>query len=307
MKNQNSLNLLRKRYRCRERIGLIGIELKPFKSVLQKCPKLEKISLNICFNGKALQLIGQLCPRLKSLKLEFTGMRENLFIDFARNYGHKLQTLRITYILLESDESLLKRFLDYCPNVRKVRRIVTLGCMNEDDTFLPHLEDIRLDVEDRDLAQFDAFTTKYSQIMKRMKLTSSLSAFNMQTWSSQISRLHHLQHLILLFFNIDDPSTVWMDRMVAKLAQHLTKLEMFEFLYKNTTAVSDQFFRSFSDFKSLEILNIEFASLLALTASLDLFRHCFQLIALRLSFRSAELNTPLLTTTNPPQIGNHSY
>ena len=297
MKNQNSLNLLRKRYRCRERIGLIAIELKPFKSVLQKCPKLEKISLNICFNGKALQLIGELCPRLKSLKLELTGMREKPFIDFARNYGHKLQTFRITAIGFESDESWLKQFLDFCPNVKKIRKSVTLGCMNEDDTFLPLLEDIQLSVDDRDLAQFNAFTTKYSQIMKRMKLTfSHFSAFNMQTLSSQISRLHHLKYLALLFFNMDDSNTV---AMVVKLAQQLTKLEKFEFLDKNTTAVSDQFFWSFSDFKSLKILNIEFGSLLSLTVSLDSFRNCSELRVLRLSFPSAELNTPLLTTTAP--------
>ena len=299
--DQNSLNLLRKRYRCRERIGLIAIELKPFKSVLQKCPKLEKISLNICFNGKALQLIGELCPRLKSLKLELTGMREKLFIDFARNYGHKLQTFRFTVIEftnrspVSTFESWLRQFLDFCPNVRKLRKFITLRCMNEDDTFLPLLEDIQFDFNDRDLDQFDAFTKKYSRIMKRIRMTS-FSTFNMQTWSSHISRLQHLQYLVLVFVNIDDSTTV---AMVVKLAQQLTKLEKFEFIDKGTTALSDKFFRSFSDFKSLKFLNIEFVSLLSLTASLNSFGHCSQLMVLRLSFPSAELNTPLLITTAP--------
>ena len=138
------------------------LDMKSFESVLRKCPNITKSFLTIEIDGPILSLIGQYCPRLKSLHyypkqsykdsdseeeidsekdidseedinseeincftrkfLQVSSPIDGQAMAFFRQYGHKLEELVIYY---DNDIEIkdLKKILQLCPNLKKVNDI----------------------------------------------------------------------------------------------------------------------------------------------------------------------------------------
>ena len=87
------------------------------ESLLKKCPNIRSVDIekDVMNKSQVLSLIGQYCPRVKSLTYYPDYNDENVLL-FFQSYGHRLEELNL-FGVNEQFEQILR----LCPNLHKVR------------------------------------------------------------------------------------------------------------------------------------------------------------------------------------------
>ena len=85
------------------------------------------------FNSSVLSLIGQYCPRIKSLDITMTGEE---VLDFFRDYGHKLQDLCLKEpVYVDFYSFPINDYLKFSSNVKKILIYNETFLLNDDKNF----------------------------------------------------------------------------------------------------------------------------------------------------------------------------
>ena len=261
------------------------IRIKPFESVLKKCPNIIKVNIQLSVNSKVLSLIGQYCHHIKSLKMSDISVKD---VRIFRDNGHKLKEL---ILMGESSEQMYQ----YCPNVTKIFAY-DLSWFLENIEILPNnVEQINTDWNEscfsielgnmfNDCFQLDILADKYSKTLKTLNISfvrnktelkkSTVRKESIKEWIDGIARFENLQSLTLDFsdLNITEP----IDDCLSLIGQKCTKLLKLDLEIDNTVPISDEFFDIFCEFKTIKKLNI-FIWHKVLSGSVECFKHCKKL------------------------------
>ena len=278
----NSLNRLRKNYRCPERKGLIGVELRALKTVLWKCPKIKTVCLDIFFNGKALALIGQCCPRLVALKCDLTGVKVKPFVEFARKYGYRLESVQMHANYFEQ-RLMVKQFLSFCPNVKKIPRMTQKSVyIDKEKCFLPKLEEAcGLVIKPPELWSLKLLSQKYKLTMKKMEIFFFCHlAADIMSSVSYICCMVNLLYLSMNIFDMRDHQSKVVDILVAQIGRNLNKLKKLNLCIGYSLRISNDFLSVFAEFQSIEFLEVKLLMTKRLNGSIKSFAKCCNLISL---------------------------
>ena len=224
-------------------------------SCLRNCRNIRSVSLKNVTNKKELSLIGQYCPHIRALDYRKIDVRSAL--PFFRDYGHKLEELHLIL-----DYKLLKKFLDLCPNLKKVQVNDSEVLLTEGNDFLPQLEHVvsRLYIYSGNIHKFHTFANKYSQTLKHLsaEISNELSGQSLKTCIEYISRFDNLQQLDLMINYRQNIQTL---NCLSLIGQGCTKLVMFHVIIYYELPMSKQFFYIFLKFKTLKRLTINFETM----------------------------------------------
>ena len=208
--------------------------------------------------GHMLSLIGQYCPRIKSLKYypNYESSNEKQ-LTFFRDNGHKLEELDIFTSIYE-----MKKFYKICPNL-KIFHFSSLSTLAEDpdllDFFPKKLEQIKLTsrINANDVKKLKIITDKCSQLFKTFDARlDCLRNNSFQTLIDCISRLENLTEL-RLDFGLWTKKLGPIDKCLPVIGQKCTKLLKLDliidsFSVNQSLLISDQFFDCFSNFKGIK-------------------------------------------------------
>ena len=259
------------------------------ESLLKKCSNIQKVVLGIDVDSEVLSLIGQYCNYIKSLEYKkiYPSIRGFKTLDFYRMYGYKLEELIIT----ERDEGI-KYYLKYCVNLKTVSILEESLLYNERKEFLPKLEklettflipSILLNGQFGSLNQTIILNNKYSQSMKSLNaFLYSLTDKELKTCIECISRFENLNELKLRIdsLRITEP----IDDCLSLIGQKCNNLLKLELEISPTVPITDRVFASFSDFKTIKKLRIDFSNDITFKASNKAFKHCKELKELDISY-----------------------
>ena len=256
------------------------------ESVLKKCPNITKVFLYSTVKREVLSMIGQYCPRLKSLTFYTNGVDD---LDFAQNYGHKLEELTLfgdEILSYTTDDNQIKQFLKFCPNLKTIKLENNSRIFSEDNQFLPHLERIEsiFFIKSEYVKPFKSLTDKYSQSLKTLYISfDDLNAEELKTCVDCICGLNNLQSLKLSIGYVYD-SEEPIDESIALIGQKCTKLLELDLTINKSVPISNRFFDVFTHFKAIKKLNIVLWHKKVMNGSVESFKHCKQLIDLDLRF-----------------------
>ena len=254
-------------------------------SCLKNCRNVRRVTLENVRNFEALPMIGRYCPHIRSLDYRVTDVKA---LSFFRDYGHKLEELD-----LYSDEKHVKQFLDFCPNLKKIRVNCPEILLTEDNEFLPQLEQVksRLLISYENIDKFNTFTNKYSQTLKYLFVQIDvLNGQLMTTCVDCICRLENLQKLYLTINYCENSESV---DCLSLIGQNCAKLLTFYLVINFKVAISDRFFDIFTDFKAVKRLKISLQPYpwdfgqpyqRKLIGSVECFKHCKQLTELVIDY-----------------------
>ena len=223
------------------------VNTKALESVLKKFKYIRKVKIKIKVNEKVFSLIGQYCPQLKSFDYTFNWIEEkDLF--FAEKYGHKLQELEIN-----GDESVCKKFLEYCPNVTNLRSLKKFF-IDERKEFLPNLKVFKGSIDTKDVLIFKKFCEKYSNALTFINVVLCfITDQEVEECLLSISQLKNLEKLNICFGNLQsEPS---LDGL-AMIGHKCTKISKLNLVLTAYAQISEEIFDILSAFKSLRSLSI---------------------------------------------------
>ena len=137
------------------------------ESILKKCPNITDVKLFWANNSSVLSLIGRYCHRIKSLSYYTCIKRDDNSLSFFRNYGHKLEELRL---FLNNED--IYHFYRFCPNLKKIWIPNISVLITDDKEFLPKLEHIvtNFPIISKNVPKMKIFTDKYSRTLKTINL-----------------------------------------------------------------------------------------------------------------------------------------
>ena len=250
------------------------------ESLLKKCPNIRRvdIDLDVLDKSEVLSLIGQYCPRVKSLTYYPDYNDENVLL-FFQSYGHRLEELN-----LFGDNEHFEQIFRLCPNLKSVRLTDNFDHFPKDNEFLAKLEhSSNIHIHSGDICNMVILSSKYSQTMKSIDISlNHMTADELKTCFDCISRFENLKELTLNLFTtkVEEPIDC-----LSLIGQKCNKLLDLKFITR--FAITDRFFASFSEFKAvkklkIELLNNELNSNLIL--SVECFKHCKQLNELDINY-----------------------
>ena len=249
------------------------------ESLLKKCPNVIKVCFYPEVKCNVWSMIGQNCPRLKSIGYTSVDYNEHI-IPFFRMFGHKIEEL-----LFEDYCEELEAVLRQCPNLKKLKLYNNKLKFSENKEFLPNLEEIDINLESLLSEKFDKvkqmkiLSDKYSQTMKTLDVRlSHLSAEEVKTGIDCISRFENLRQLKLEFRSLE--STQPIDDCLSLIGQKCTKLLKLDLSIDRNVPITERFFDVFYKFKAIKILNIQLSHYTRIKGSIKCFKHCKQLYEL---------------------------
>ena len=140
------------------------INRRALESVLKKCPNITKFGSyeSLRLETEVLSMIGQYCPRLKSL---YYPTNHNKDLQFFRDYGHKLEEL-----IIENEDQDITHFLEFCPNLKKFSFSEFSVLFTEDKQFLPELQHIYsyITIDKQNVNEIKILSDKYRQTVKTL-------------------------------------------------------------------------------------------------------------------------------------------
>ena len=194
------------------------------ESLLKKCPNISKFNLSsyIKNTSEVLSLIGQYCPRIKSLTYwsDF-GKEDEKSLPFFRMYGHKLEEL-----LLYGYSTEFRKISEFCPNVKKVLFPKAFLIVPDNIDCLLKLEHLinTIDISFDNDNILKTLSNKYSQTMKSLNISfSSLTAEVLKTCFNCITRFENLRELTLSITDFED-ITQPIDDCLSLIGQKCNKL-----------------------------------------------------------------------------------
>ena len=111
------------------------LTLEVVESLLKKCPNIMRVEMINKEKSEVLSLIGRYCPRLKALTY-YPVYNVNALL-FFQSYGQTLDELNLFHSI-EQFEQILR----LCPNLKRIRLPDTYVHWQEDNEFLPKLEEL---------------------------------------------------------------------------------------------------------------------------------------------------------------------
>ena len=257
-----------------------------FVSVLKKCPNLRQLYLYVYIDGEVLQMIVQYCPRVTDLELEPICMHTKKFLDFRQKVGPNLKSLKLdTFMMLFNDNAKenLKKFLEMCPNLKKIAMDGDQDLMIRDDKeFLAKVdtfEDISIYSRDNYRNQLKILTEKYAKSLKKLEIniiTTDMNETQLKTCLQQISCFDNLRSLELKIER-SDANIDTIDQSIALLVRKCSQLKTFELVIHNSSLISEHFLSSLSELKSIEKLIVDFKRVTKNIGDIDCLRQCSQL------------------------------
>ena len=247
------------------------------ESLLKKCPNIENVIIDKRVNSKVLSLIGQYCPRLKSLT-DFS--KDDKDLQFFRMYGHKLEELGL---FVEKEE--IKQILEFCPNIKRLSIPCNSVLLTEDKQFLPKLEHILMNfyVYPRHVNKMKILSDKYRQTIKTLKIELCyLTEEELKTCIDCIARFENLTELKLRISCSDITQPI--DDCLSLIGQKCTKLLNLDLVINKLVPISDKFLKIFSEFKAIKKLKITLWHKTVLSGSVECFKHCKQLNDIDISY-----------------------
>ena len=264
MKKQNSLNKLFNNNRHLSRERLI--------SVLKKCPNLRKVKVCTLEKSDVVSLIGQHCPRLRSLSVHSRGID----MTFFRMCGHKIEELCIY------GSSLPQSYLEFCPNLKNISIFQDSILLSLDKKFLPKLQRINSEfyIINENMNKIYTLSYKYSRTLKSLNVRlCDMTEQQLKNCFEYIACFKNLRQLKLTLSTlIKQP----IDDSLSLIGQKCTKLLDLNFTCYHL--ISQQFFARFSEFKAIKRLNVQIRGNTILNASIQSLKDCKQLIHLAIDY-----------------------
>ena len=273
--NKNPLNRLIKVIENKRQLD------KHLESVLKKCPNITIVDIGVEMKSEVLSLFGQYCPNMRSLTLHRNCV---LDLDFFCMYGYRLEELTLHQLYqYDIENPKFKKFLNFCPNLKKVYISDTSVLLDEDKEFLPKLEQIPniMWIRSMDVNNMKIFGDKYSKTMKRLKIWFLDQTYDeVKTCLMCITKLEELRELELLItiMQITEPINDCL-KLIGQKCTKLLKLHLNISIY---APLFEHFFDIFQYFKAVKDLKLHINSLdnTVLPGSVESFKHCKQLKSL---------------------------
>ena len=195
-----------------------------------------------------LSLIGRYCHRIKSLRFSYNDIQD---LEFARKYGHQLEELVIDGYKI----SQIKKFVEFCPNLKKVNDYQGLLSTIKNENFLPKVENFGKISYFNEVRGLTKLSDKYSQTMKTLNVRlTDLTGEELKTCFECIARFENLKVLKVKFGSMY--STEPIDDCLSLIGQKCTKLLKLDLYIIYSVPISDRFFKALSEFKSIKKLKI---------------------------------------------------
>ena len=226
------------------------VKTKALESVLKKCPNIRRIEIgrDVNFNEEGLSMIGELCPRLNSIK--FIRSIIDIHLSFAKKYGHKLEEIAINP---PRDERMSKKFLEYCPNLEKIS-LYSLTNFNDYKDFSPKLQTINfLSEYPTDVQKFKNLCQQYSNEMKSINVSfNTLTDEEVKTCLLSISHLKNLKELKIHshYSGFEEPFVEYIS-MIGQNCEKILSLTLSQFSF-TSVPITDHFSDTLSSSKSIK-------------------------------------------------------
>ena len=185
-----------------------------------------------------------------------------------------------------------------CPNLKKVKLKNVLDYLKENKDFLPksqYFEEYNfssLTINSENVNKLKILLDKYSKTMKTLDvMLFELIAEEWKTSIDCIYRFENLKRLRLVFHLMKTTEPI--DDCLSLIGQKCTKLLQLELIIYNSgldhfledhVGLTDQFFSTFSQFKSIRYLYIRLFTKTVLPGSVECFKHCTELIELYITY-----------------------
>ena len=251
------------------------------KTLLKKCPNITKVYIRTEINLEVLSLIGRHCPNIKSL--EGLPMTDYTYLTIFRRFSNKLEEVK-GINRRNIKPQVVEEYLRHCPNIKQINSTNNRFLPNYD--YFPKLEKIETIINrDTTFEEFKIFSEKYSKNMKILDIGLwDMTGEELKTCIECIARFENLK-VLRLWIQIDgieikEP----IDDCLSLIGQKCNKLLKLDLSIDDSVQISDRFFDVFSEFKSIEKLNIDLIFHRVLSGSVECFKHCKQLKHLEIAY-----------------------
>ena len=265
----------------------IDVYKQSLESLLKKCPNIRRVHLNVDGNGKELELITKYCRRVTKL-IGPKCCNEECLMSFAAKHGMWLQELSMNDCGCDSPDCL-KKFLQMCPNLKSIdiRLGYDFNSMIEESDSLPKLEVIKeVLIAENETKGLEILNKKYGKTLKGLKIEFlEFLSEDLKTCFAHISRFESLESLELelkfVYLNSEEP----IDECLKLLAKKCTKLTELRFKTFQSSIKFNRIFFSFSGFRSLERLVLDFGDITdKLEGSVECLKHMTRLKHLSITY-----------------------
>ena len=270
------------------------VKRQALESLLKKCQNISRVVLWKEGKGEELDVITEYCRRVTKLVVYFN-VHQTKLIEFGNKHGQWLEEFGFRKYVCVLDD-YVKEFLQMCPNIKKIN--LNDGCTLGDTIHqilldsLKKLEvigDIVISGYNYSYDKMKLFVAKYGKNLKKVRFRlSHLTSNDLHKCLSLISRFEALESLGIDISSIkqDKTNVEPIDECLKLLADKCTKLRELRLKTNDSSIISDNFFFSLSEFRSLE--RLVFNSILKgqhLNGSVECLKHMTRLKHLTINYR----------------------
>jgi hypothetical protein len=173
----NSLNqIFVKKFSFRHFTCKEVIHLKAFESVLKMCPFIQRIDFDFCsIDKKVMKIIEKNCKHLKEIHFNENSIidfKEDVLLGFGQTLGSKLVKLSLSSKNFEKDFDyiLVKKFLNFCPNLKSLKVYEMKAIIDGNKQFLSKLESISTYFLSNSRKDFKSVINRYQKKLKKIEL-----------------------------------------------------------------------------------------------------------------------------------------
>ena len=289
--NENSFEklIIKKEYEGID--PMIGHNKQVLKSVLKKCPNISRVKLTEEKSYEDWYLITKYCRRVTKL-LVSKDCEVKALMSFAAKHGMWLQEIAFDHY----DHYIsycMRSFLDMCPNIRKIDFNLGWSLTAISDK-LVNISLNKLQVirgfyirGDNESNGLKNLFNNYGKSLKELKIMFiDMSSDELKTCFAHISRFESLESLKLeINCYMKEP----IDECLKLLAKKCTKLR--ELRFKAIICkMTNKIFFSFSEFRSLQKLIIDFDTKRTLNGNVECLKHMTRLKHLSITYSRLTLH-----------------
>jgi hypothetical protein len=182
-------------------------DLKAFESVLKKCKFINNIIIRESIGSEETicQLIIKYCLNLKSIALNLDAISDQTLKLFANKFGNDLKSICFESKMpsIESEKfgsnDKLKSLLKLCPNLLASKNVKIIDFIDENNTFVPNLQEFSGLLSLKRIELNDELFDKYKNSLKTIELqvTEAIGKILLKNSFNRLSLLKNLEILRL--------------------------------------------------------------------------------------------------------------